>query len=222
MTTKDIEMADMDELEYDVISEDASHTDVPFTCFTVFDVFNRYLFTDYGRSVYFTQTINKIISKHQIENIIFIDDLVHGTLTRKKLEDTIQHFIYTHAKLIICFRIQGSIIDHIASMVIDCNHNTMKYFDSKGVNPMNDTRIIKGFSDDCMTTFTSTCLRPVNLCTIIRSIFLKHKLIEPRIIYNKEQIQSWWDFWSCGVHTLIHIEKVLYNADQLVLLHSER
>lgn len=210
----EIEMKDKDEFEYDLIGENEPLHDrkyaIHMSCFAILDTINSIIFTENCRSVQFTENIKKLIRKNENSRVVFIDDLVHGKMAIDKLKSIVRQYLHSDKQLIICFRISGNLIDHIAAVIIDCQHNTMNYFDSKAVNPMYDTRFIKDFLDEYQDS-----LRPINLCALVNSVFLEHKNVEPKMEYNKEQVQSWWDFWSCGLHTLIHIEKIICRADNL-------
>jgi len=217
---KQMEMKDIDEMEYDLVLNNETETDNTFyqwnSCINFFDFFGKYCCSEYGKSVHFTQTIHSLIQKNH-SNVIFIDHLVHGNMNIEEIKD----IIITNTKnkrdyFILCFRLEGKIVDHIVVITFDFNKNKITYFDSKGGNPFGDIRIIRGLTDN-----DKRQLRPINLCSTIREILTKQNHKIPEFVYNTEKMQSWWDFWSCGVHTLVYIEKnILYDCNPLFVIEQ--
>ena len=210
---RDFEMKDVDEFEYDMIMENDDEKENSFImwnpCFSILELIGKYCCSEYGKSVRFTTTIHNLLKQTQNNNIVFIDDLVHGNMKITEIE----HIVKENRKkdfhhFILCFRLGGKFVDHIVVVTFDFQKNKLSYFDSKGINPFGDIRIIRGLFDD-----DNRQLRPVNLCSTIKSILSKENKIAPIFVYNTDKVQSWWDFWSCGIHSLIYIEKdILYDS----------
>lgn len=206
-----MEMKDVDEFEYDMLIESENETTLGSwnPCLSLFELIGKYCFCEYGKSVRFTSTIHNLLKKNESESIVFIDDLVHGNMTITDIENKItEHKKNGFFHFILCFRLEGKFVDHIVVVTFDLKKNKISYFDSKGNNPFGDIRIVRGLIDK-----DGRQLRPVNLCCLIKLLLLKENSVAPAFAYNTDKIQSWWDFWSCGVHSLIYIEKdILFDS----------
>lgn len=209
----ELEMKDIDEFEYDVIVKTDTEKDIPLQlwnpCSSILELLGRYCCSEYGKSLHFTGTVHGLVKRQESSNVAFIDDLVHGSVSIDEVEATINGHRQNGANhFILCFRLEGRLVDHIAVMTFDFKKNKITYFDSKGINPFGDIRIVRGLVDT-----ENRKLRPVNLCSAIRKCLSNNNQLAPVFVYNAEKVQSWWDFWSCGIHTLVYIEKdLLYDS----------
>lgn len=208
----EMEMKDLDEFEYDVILQKETERESSFQlwspCFSMFELLGRYCCSEYGKSLHFTGTVHSLVKRQESSNVAFIDDLVHGNVRIDEVEASINRHRQNGANhFILCCRLEGKLVDHIVVMTFDFKKNKITYFDSKGINPFGDIRTVRGLVDT-----ENRQLRPVNLCSAIKKSLSDINQIAPVFVYNTDKVQSWWDFWSCGIHSLVYIEKdLLYD-----------